>query len=94
MDNEFLVILPLQGRTSLSQSDREALDAAAGFAEKFKASLSCLLLNNRTGGLIEELRSLPLPTRTPDPRRQTPDARPRPSAASLFRWTPVVQSSP
>lgn len=60
MDNEFLVILPLQGRTSLSQSDREALDAAAGFAEKFKASLSCLLLNNRTGGLIEELRSLPI----------------------------------
>lgn len=60
MDNEFLIILPLQGRTNLSQSDREALVAAAGFAERFNASLSCLLLNDRTERLIEELRSFPI----------------------------------
>jgi len=60
LDNELLVILPMLGRKKLSQGDSEALGAAAVFAERFHASLSCLLLNDQAGRQVEEIRSFPV----------------------------------
>lgn len=60
MDSDVLVILPLQGRTILSPSDGEALGAAAEIAARFDGVLSCLVLSDQAGGVVQQLRSFPV----------------------------------
>jgi electron transfer flavoprotein alpha subunit len=60
MGNDVLVILPLQGRTVLSPSDAEALDAAAEFAARFDGELSCLLLSDYPEAVVEQALSFPI----------------------------------
>lgn len=59
MGNNVLVVLPLQGRTTLSPSDVEAIDAAAEFAGRFDGELSCLLLGVQPEAVADQ--TLPFP---------------------------------
>lgn len=60
MGNDVLVILPLQGRTVLSPSDAEALDAASEFAARFNGELSCLVLGEYPEAVVEQALSFPI----------------------------------